>query len=274
MQVRPKDKKNILLAGVFAASLAILTMMSIFMLSKDSSLFTSKLVIHTEVQNVRNLKSGAAVQLKGVKIGTIQSIQFLDLNKIKISLGVNRDYSPWIKKDSYMAFRTQGVLGDKFIEILGGTEETDSVEDQDFLNTQESSQLDTFINKGGDILVVASRVLHKIDTVLGSVEDNRLANILTNVELITRNANQFIRDIDGKAIGTLAKNLSKSTKGLKATADNLSKITKQIEQGPGSLHSLIYDRSVHDDLKTLLEGSNRSKVLKYFIRETIKKSED
>jgi phospholipid/cholesterol/gamma-HCH transport system substrate-binding protein len=274
MQVRPKDKKNILAAGIFTSLLCILTMASVFMLSKDSSLFTTKLLIHTEVQNVQNLKSGAAVQLKGVKVGTIQQIDFLDLDKIKITVGVNRDYQPWIKSDSYIAFRTQGVLGDKFLEILGGSVDSPNIVDNDFLATQESSQFDSFINKGEDILVVASRVLHKIDKALGTVEGNRIANILTNLESVTRNANLFIRDMDGKAIGTLTKNLSKATQSLDKTANSFSNISKQIEKGPGTLHSLIYDRSVHDDLRTLLEGSNRSKVLKYFIRETIKKSED
>ena len=61
---------------------------------------------------------------------------------------------------------------------------------------------------------------------------------------------------------------------LQNSASSLTEISNHIKEGPGTLHSLIYDRTLHDDLRTLIGGSNRNKVLKYFIRESIKKSEN
>ena len=69
------------------------------------------------------------------------------------------------------------------------------------------------------------------------------------------------------------KNLTQSIANFKQSSENMSKLTKQIEEGPGTLHALIYDQSLHEDLRTLVGGANRNKVLKYFIRESIKKGE-
>ena len=57
---------------------------------------------------------------------------------------------------------------------------------------------------------------------------------------------------------------------LNHTLTRFNKISTRIEDGPGTLHDLIYDQAISDDIKSLTGGANRSKVLKYFIRESIK----
>ena len=47
----------------------------------------------------------------------------------------------------------------------------------------------------------------------------------------------------------------------------------RIENGPGTMNSMIYDDGLHDDLRSLLGGASRNKIIKYFIRESIKGSE-
>jgi phospholipid/cholesterol/gamma-HCH transport system substrate-binding protein len=60
---------------------------------------------------------------------------------------------------------------------------------------------------------------------------------------------------------------------LEKTATSAEKIMARIEKGPGTLNSMIYDNALHEDLRALLGGASRNKVIKYFIRESIKKSE-
>ncbi|MFP5387639.1 MAG: hypothetical protein ACLGHN_16305, partial [Bacteriovoracia bacterium] len=68
-------------------------------------------------------------------------------------------------------------------------------------------------------------------------------------------------------VGMMVKNVNKASA-------SMDRILKRIEQGPGTAHSLIYEDTVHDDLRALLGGAQRNKVIKYFIRESIKKSEE
>ena len=69
------------------------------------------------------------------------------------------------------------------------------------------------------------------------------------------------------------KSFSQSITNLKSSSDSLSRLTKRVEEGPGTLHALIYDQGLHEDMRSLIGGANRSKVLKYFIRESIKKDD-
>lgn len=263
---KPSDKKNYLISGIFITILLAVVSVTIFMLDKQNPLFSSRIYLKTEVKNAQNLKEGAAVQLKGIKVGSVTDITFKDLDTLVINLAVNSEYTEWIKKDSYLAFKTQGVLGDKFLEILGGTNESQPVREGDILATNEASQIDHIIEKGEDLMVAAGSILTKMDKIMSQVADNRLERVLYNVENLTANANKLMSTLNDK-------NFSQSMANMKTSTDSFVKMTKRIEEGPGTMHALIYDQTLHEDLKTLVGGANRNKVLKYFIRESIKKGE-
>ena len=264
---KPTDKKNYLISGIFISALSIVVMVTIFMLNKENPLFSRKIYIKTQVKSAQNLKDGAAIHLKGIKVGSVQDIQFKDLDTLQIILGINEKYHEWIKKDSYVSFKTQGVLGDKFLEIEGGSNESKVIEDGDILVTQEGSQIDHIITKSEDLMVAAGSILTKFDRILSKVEETRLEKILTNLEALTGNTNKVMMSLNDK-------NFGQSMNNLKTSTDSMVKMTKRIEEGPGTLHALIYDQALHEDLRTLLGGANRSKVLKFFIRESIKKNEN
>lgn len=264
--IKPNDKKHYLISGIFVSVLISVAMVTVFMLNKENAIFSRKVYIKTEVKSAQNLKDGAAVQLRGVKVGSVSSIRFKTVDSLIITVGVNSVYIEWIKKDAALSFKTAGVLGDKFLEITGGTEGSPSVSDGDFLVTNESNQIEHIITKSEDLMVAAGSILTKFDKMVSSVETNRLEKILQNLENLTANTNKVMTNLNDK-------NLSQSISNFKSSSESLSKVTKQIEQGPGTLHALIYDQGLHEDLRTLVGGANRNKVLKYFIRESIKKGE-
>lgn len=263
--MRPEDKKSVVITGTFVVILLLVTAISLFFISKENKLFSSKARITTKVANAQGVREGAAVHFKGIKIGSVYSIDIMSVEFIKISLEVENDYLKWIKKDSHIAFKTQGVLGDKYLEILGGNEDSDSIKNNDSLFSNENSQFDKFINSGEDILVIANRVLLKFDALLEPVDNRRISTILDNLQNATLKANHLLGAVS-------AKELSTAVDGLGQASRSFGKVMSQIEKGPGTAHSLIYDPTVHEDIKALLGGAQRSRVLQYFIRETIKEN--
>ena len=264
--IKPTDKKHYLVSGIFISVLLCVSMITIFRLNKENPIFSSRIYIKTEVKSAQNLKDGAAVQLRGIKVGSVAEVNFKDVDTLEITLGVNERYGQWIKKDSTISFKTQGVLGDKFLEINGGSDSSPGVTDGDILLTNESNQMEHIIAKSEDLMVLAAGILTKFDKMLSSVENNRLDKILLNLENLTANTNKVMSAINDK-------NLNQAISNFKDSSESMSKVTKQIQEGPGTLHALIYDQGLHEDLRTLVGGANRSKVLKYFIRESIKKGE-
>lgn len=273
MVLKPGDRLKIVKTGIFVASAFFIIAVSIFMLGSQNNVFSNNFELYLKVKNAQNLKGGAAVQLKGIKVGTVSDISFIDVDQLQITLAVDSEYQQWIREDSYVSFKTQGVLGDKFLEILGGSSSSAALEDGSSIKVDENSVIDQIVDRGGDILTVSERILIKIDDLMSAIESNRLDNILSNLEKSTGKTNEMLEVLNPAEIKSTITNVNQASLILKDASSSISSITKQIKEGPGTLNSLIYDRSIHDDLQTLLGGSNRNKVLKYFIRETIKKAE-
>ena len=264
---KPTDKKSYIVSGVFVFILCTVVVITVLMINKENPLFSSNILIHTDVKNVQNLKEGAAIQLRGIRVGSVKEINIQNLETIRITLGIESKYGPWIKEDSEISFKTQGVLGDKFLEISGGTTESKQIDDGTILVTDESSKLDHIINKSDDLMTAAVSVLNRVDAMIAKVDNGNLAKILGNLEKMTKTSNDLLASINQQEFKMMMKNINQSS-------ESLNRLTKRIEEGPGSLHALIYDQGLHEDLRTLVGGANRNKVLKFFIRESIKKNEN
>ena len=123
-----------------------------------------------------------------------------------------------------------------------------------------ASQVMRITLKAYDHKLVDSSAKKIIETV------NSLSKASLNMEQITQELRQA-------HLGDMAKNVNKSMLSLEKASGSLARITERVEKGPGTMNSLIYDDALHEDLRALLGGASRNKVIKYFIRESIENSE-
>jgi phospholipid/cholesterol/gamma-HCH transport system substrate-binding protein len=260
VNLRPHEIKNTFRAGIFVGLSGVILIAITMMLSKENSIFERQVFLYTKVANANGLKEGAKVKLKGIRIGSVSSINFLSLDKIEIAMLVGEPHLNWIKENSFVSIKTQGVLGDKFAEISGGSEDSPKVKENARLPTEVSKELKDYISTGETLIIKANTVLSKLDIFMDQLtEKKNIARAISNLE---------------RSTGKLDKMLSEENiKSFSSMTNSLSKITHKIENGPGTVHSLLYDDAIHEDIRALLGGAQRNKVLKYFIRESINKSE-
>lgn len=273
--MRPHEKKNLMKAGVFTVVLLGLFMVFIITLGSENSLFERSIRVKTKALNAENLKIGAMVQLKGLKVGAVEKVQFIKVNELELTLRVAAEHQPWIKTDAMIAVKTAGVLGDKFVEIVGGTDEAQSIADGGFIQMEKSMDIKELMVKGGNLVTSSEQLMLKLNEVLMNIDYGKsMGESLRSLETATKHLNQILIHVDGKKLSTSISQLDALTRDLGTVGANMMSITKRIQTGPGTLHSLIYDDSAHEDLRVLLGGAQRNQVLKFFIRESIKKAEE
>ena len=101
--------------------------------------------INAEFSNISGVKAGADIQIAGVKVGVARNLSLTDDSYAMVAMQINRDVE--IPVDSIVSVKSQGIIGDKFIQInLGG--------DEDFFNegdvitdTESSVDLESLISK-------------------------------------------------------------------------------------------------------------------------------
>jgi phospholipid/cholesterol/gamma-HCH transport system substrate-binding protein len=75
-----------------------------------------------EFGNISGVKSGADVQVAGVRIGTVDELSLNEDAYALVTMKIDRSVE--IPLDSIASVKSQGIIGDKFIQIsLGGGEE-------------------------------------------------------------------------------------------------------------------------------------------------------
>ncbi|MFZ4713880.1 MAG: MlaD family protein [Bacteriovoracaceae bacterium] len=273
--MRPQEKKNLVKAGIFTIALLGLSMVFIVTLGSENSIFERTIRIKGKSKNAENLKIGAMVQLKGLKVGSVEQIKFLKVNELEFTLRVAAEHQPWIKTDAQISVKTAGVLGDKFLEIVGGTDEALSVADGGYIEMEKSLDMKDLMVKGGNLVTSSEMLMIKLNEVLANIDYGKtMGESLRSLETASKHLNQILSNIDGKKLSSSINQLDLLTKDLSGVGANVKEITKRIQTGPGTLHSLIYDDTAYEDLRVLLGGAQRNQVLKFFIRESIKKAEE
>jgi ABC-type transporter Mla subunit MlaD len=88
-------------------------------------LHSHKLVLRSYFSDARNIRSGAAVRLAGVQVGTVKAVRVQPNMKdspAELTMALNTGYDLRIPKDSVVVLQTAGVLGETYAEIdIAGT---------------------------------------------------------------------------------------------------------------------------------------------------------
>lgn len=91
----------------------------IFFLGSFYNIFVKKKTIYATIENVNGLRRGAPVWLRGVEVGSVNDIH-LSTKRIIITMAIIEKQSQFYQ-DTKFQIRTMGLLGDKFIELMPGS---------------------------------------------------------------------------------------------------------------------------------------------------------
>ena len=108
-------------AGAFFIAGLILILLFVFTIGKDKGFAQPKFQINVFFRSVGGLSEGAPVRLSGVDVGNVAAIGFLDHDIdgriVKVTLNIYKKYKDQLQKDVHFVIKTEGILGDKIIEI-------------------------------------------------------------------------------------------------------------------------------------------------------------
>ena len=70
---------------------------------------------------VSGLRSGASVEIAGVTVGHVQSVDLDDFDAV-VTMRVRKDI-PQLSKDAIVSIRTRGLIGEKYLRITQGADD-------------------------------------------------------------------------------------------------------------------------------------------------------
>ncbi|GLS04134.1 hypothetical protein GCM10007860_12800 [Chitiniphilus shinanonensis] len=170
--------------GAFVGSAVMLVAIVIGLLGLKQGYFVPKSRLHFVAENGSGLVAGMQIRLSGFKIGVVDSVALNDQAKVDVELLVEERYMKWIKPDSTALLQQEGLLGDNFIEIAGGTPNAKPVEDGATLTFAPSLGLSEIAL---DLRQRTIPIIDSVQTTLDYLNDPRgdLRGTIANVRQLT-----------------------------------------------------------------------------------------
>jgi phospholipid/cholesterol/gamma-HCH transport system substrate-binding protein len=261
--------------GAFILAGLLVFFAIIYLLGAQARYFERKYDLIAEFTEVGGLIEGATVRLAGVQIGRVSAVTLPEQpgGKVRVTLTIARRYSERIRRDSEAHIATQGLLGDKIVEISLGSPAAPALEPGDTLVSTEPFEMQNMFKAGVETMqtvreLAASlkgtaarvdRIAKEVETGKGLVHAlvydepeslNRLNAILARTQRLLARAEQ-----PDSAVGVLLSPESgKSARALLAAMDALGRGAEKSDGRDTLLTALLYDpqyKAVADDLRAV-----------------------
>lgn len=270
---------GILLSGALA-----LLLLGLILIGEGRNVFQRRVDYSVHFARTTGLLVGAPVTLTGVNVGSVVDIAFpgdIEAHYIDVGIEVTRGVADRIRTDTVAEIHTQGILGDKYIELSAGSPTAPVREPGTIIPQKDPVNYEAVLGQSGDIvtniveLTAALRgILQAIDRgegLLGAIVRNRKQGELTftdiqqtiaNIAEITGHVERVTAAVeDGEGfLGALVRDTERAEGillRLSRSADNLERFTRQLVESEGLLSRLVEDRAlgnrVLDNIDTTTE---------------------
>ena len=266
------NKSKYIKLGIFIVAGLALFVIALFYIGSKENLFTKTFNVYSIFPNVSGLTQGNSVQFAGINVGTIQSIEIIATDKVRVNMNIVSDVKQFIKKDSEASINSDGLVGNKVLAITSGSVNSPSIEDGDSVhsitpvsigdivkNLNESTkgaeqiskdlaEIVSKVNNGEGTLgklINNSDIFNSLDSLMNSFSGSSaninkiLAQASTTIELVTND----IRDLQG-SIDTITR--------------NVSGITTKINSSQSLVGTLLTDTVFANNIKGVLTNANQT----------------
>ncbi len=176
------------------ACLAILLLLVIK--SGDFELNKEGYEIKAVFNHIGGLRENAPIRLCGMDIGQVKDIQiYYDGGETRITITLWLDSDAKIRKDSKIYITTLGLMGEKYIEITGGSKGMEFVKPGETVEGKDPMQMERLVAKGEEVAENINMTLGDLRQTLKHANDvvtkEEINKIIDNLEETSENFKEF-----------------------------------------------------------------------------------
>ena len=101
--------------------------------------------LNAEFNNISGVKLGADIQISGVTVGKVRQLRLNEDNLAMVAMLIDKGVK--VPVDSIASVKSQGIIGDKFIQITLGGDETAYQPGETIVDTESAVDLESLISK-------------------------------------------------------------------------------------------------------------------------------
>jgi len=231
--------KQLVVGTIIVIGLSLFVLLTIIIGNSDGTFLKSQNVYKSIYKEVRGIYVGSEVTVHGVRTGNVIDMSILKDGTIEVTFTIKQNHTFMINQSSTAQLKTQGALGDRYINIA----------------TQNLSALPL---PAGQHIKTAPAL--DILSLISGGEKNK-----KSIESLIGEFDLFMKKLNASDMSNF---LSPSNRReLSSILRSLSSILKKVDQGKGSLGSLVNNKNLYNRLLILLGERPRN-----YLKDLSKKS--
>jgi phospholipid/cholesterol/gamma-HCH transport system substrate-binding protein len=230
--------------GAFVVLGVLLFGVGLFFIGDRRMLFNRSVEVYTEFANISGLEDGAKVRVAGMDAGEVSSIHVPSnpSARFRVKLRIREDLHQLLRVDSVATIQTDGLVGNKFVQVEAGTDQAQIVPALGTIPSREAFELSAMLQRMSDT----------VDLVRTTIVDLK-SGVDEALQSITDTANEaqgLMSDV-----GTEAREIMASTQKV---SQDLNVIVSGVREGKGSVGKLLTDDSLYTSVKKMSADAEKA----------------
>jgi phospholipid/cholesterol/gamma-HCH transport system substrate-binding protein len=218
-------------------------LMLIFGLYKvsNTSFFSKNFSLKAHFRNVSGLLVGNNIRYVGVQVGTIKSINLLNDSLIEVNMLIDEKMRSFIHKKDLVSIGTDGLVGNKVLNISAGGDHTNLVGTDDILDTKEALNTDEMMLTLGKTNTNVALISEELKNTVQRLNNSTTLWRILNEETIPNNMIESMVNIKS---ATLRADLMVA---------ELQSVISNVKKGKGSLGAILTDTAIAINLNQAID---------------------
>jgi phospholipid/cholesterol/gamma-HCH transport system substrate-binding protein len=271
--MKSTNNRRAVIVGIFTLLGLAIFIITILTLGSQRKTFERSITVKSFFDNVNGLQKGNNIWFSGVKVGIIKKVLITGKGQVEVDMNIEEQSKQFIRKDAKAKLSTDGLIGNKIIEIYGGTLTAAEIESGDILATDKLLSTDAMLNTlsqnndnllriTNDFKIISSRLvkgegsigkLLTDETMVNQINatTSTLQNTARNLERLSHNVSAYAAKLSNK--GTLANDLVTDTvifSRLRETVSQLQQVANtsqaaisNLENAGSTLNNRLNDKN-------------------------------
>jgi phospholipid/cholesterol/gamma-HCH transport system substrate-binding protein len=222
--------------GIFTAiGLLIFAYLVLWLGTREVEIFKKEgYILKTRFTTLAGLEKNSSVRVAGVRVGRVKDIDLKE-GMAEVTMFIYKDVK--IREGSKAAVSSMGIMGEKYVEIFPGPPEKPFLKENSYVMGIQPLSIDqigqTFYSLGEDVKSVGKVIKDALTEPSG---ENRLKNLILNLEIATQNLREISRSLNSD-YPEVRSSFSELAKRLEADLERISSDFGRISKDINSLIS-------------------------------------
>lgn len=250
--------------------------------TEDPGFVGGSKMLFFRLDDASGLIQRGAVKVAGINVGVVKKIT-LDQGKARLDLSIRRDVP--ITTSARVEVRPNGILGDKYIEVVPGNPSDPEIPDGgEITSVDNKGSMDALLKEvgritksigdiadelkdatrdGGDPRGPLGRIVRNIDKLtadLAEISDEnkeKINEIVTNVRDISETIDGIVNDDGPNGLQASWEKVARSIDKVERSLANVEAITDKVNSGKGTIGRLVNDEQTVEKINTAIDGVNK-----------------